>query len=177
MSILTLVITFPCSLFKSQRQLDLENLALRQQVTIHTMLRQSVKRHRATAYGWPNPYPLSIPGSTKQPDAPDNPTPGHPPQALPPHLQRRVARFVGQNWSFYPPGITHTFIRIWQYICAGKLGIFIKARSGLLHISFDKPARCSKLTVCGVLCPRALPDTCLGQFAQQLTLKSRGRVY
>ena len=45
MSILTLLITFLGSLFKSQRQLDLENLALRQQVT---MLRQSVKRLRAT---------------------------------------------------------------------------------------------------------------------------------
>jgi putative transposase len=45
MSILHLVATFLLSLFKSQRQLALENLALRQQVT---MLRQSVKRPRAT---------------------------------------------------------------------------------------------------------------------------------
>ena len=45
MSILTLVITFLGSLLKSQRQLRLENLALRQQVT---MLRQSVGRPRAT---------------------------------------------------------------------------------------------------------------------------------
>jgi hypothetical protein len=34
MSILTLLITFLASLFKSHRQLALENLALRQQVTI-----------------------------------------------------------------------------------------------------------------------------------------------
>jgi putative transposase len=46
MSILTLLITLLGSLFKSQCQLALENLALRQQVT---MLRQSVKRPRATA--------------------------------------------------------------------------------------------------------------------------------
>ncbi len=46
MSILTLLITFLGSLFKSQRQFVLENPALRQQVT---MLRQSVKRPRATA--------------------------------------------------------------------------------------------------------------------------------
>jgi putative transposase len=45
MSILRLVVTFLGSLFKSQRQLAFENLALRQQVT---MLRQSVKRPRAT---------------------------------------------------------------------------------------------------------------------------------
>jgi hypothetical protein len=45
MSILRLVFTFLLSLFKSQRQLVLENLALRQQVT---MLRQSVGRPRAT---------------------------------------------------------------------------------------------------------------------------------
>ncbi len=45
MSILTLLITFLGSLFKSQCQLVLENLALRQQVT---MLRQSVKCPRAT---------------------------------------------------------------------------------------------------------------------------------
>jgi hypothetical protein len=42
---LTLVITFLDSLFKFQRQLVLENLALKQQVT---MLRKSVKRPRAT---------------------------------------------------------------------------------------------------------------------------------
>jgi hypothetical protein len=45
MSILILVGTFLRSLFKSRRQLVLENLALRQQVTL---LRQSVKRPRAT---------------------------------------------------------------------------------------------------------------------------------
>ncbi len=48
MSMLTLVITFLGSLFKSQRQLVLENLALRQQVT---MLRQSVKLPRAYQSG------------------------------------------------------------------------------------------------------------------------------
>ena len=41
MSILGLTISFLLSLFKSQRQLVLVNLALRQQVT---MLRQSVKK-------------------------------------------------------------------------------------------------------------------------------------
>jgi len=41
MSILGLTISFLLSLFKSQRQLVLENLARRQQVT---MLRQSVKK-------------------------------------------------------------------------------------------------------------------------------------
>jgi hypothetical protein len=46
MSILTLLITLLGSLFKSHRQLVLENLALRQQ---GTKLRQSVKRTRATA--------------------------------------------------------------------------------------------------------------------------------
>ena len=45
MAILLLVVTFVISLFKSQRQLVLENLALRQQVV---MLRQSVKRPRAS---------------------------------------------------------------------------------------------------------------------------------
>ncbi len=45
MSILRLVATFLLSLFKSQRQLVLENLALRQQIT---MLRQSVNRPCAT---------------------------------------------------------------------------------------------------------------------------------
>jgi putative transposase len=46
MSILTLLVTFLGSFFKSHRQLALENLALRQQVA---MLRQSVRRPRATA--------------------------------------------------------------------------------------------------------------------------------
>ena len=48
MSMHTLVITFLASLFKSQRQLVHENLALRQQVN---MLRQSVKRPHATTTG------------------------------------------------------------------------------------------------------------------------------
>jgi hypothetical protein len=45
MSTLRLVAAFFGSLFKSRRQLVLENLALKQQVA---MLRQSVKRPRAT---------------------------------------------------------------------------------------------------------------------------------
>jgi hypothetical protein len=45
MSSLRMVFTFLASLFKSQCHLALENLALRQQVT---MLRQSVKRPRPT---------------------------------------------------------------------------------------------------------------------------------
>ena len=46
MSFLRLIVTFLGSLFKSRRQLVLENLALQQQVA---MLRQSVKRPTATA--------------------------------------------------------------------------------------------------------------------------------
>jgi len=46
MSVLTLVIAFLGSLLKSERQLRLENLALRQQVA---MLQQSVKRPRVSA--------------------------------------------------------------------------------------------------------------------------------
>ena len=45
MSFLILIVTFLRSFLKSRHQLVLENLALRQQVT---MLRQSVKRPRAT---------------------------------------------------------------------------------------------------------------------------------
>lgn len=45
MPFLILAVTFLRSLFKYQRRLVLENLALRQQVT---MLQQSMKRPRAT---------------------------------------------------------------------------------------------------------------------------------
>jgi hypothetical protein len=48
MSILRLAAAFLLSLFKSQRQLILENLALKQQQQV-AMLRQSVKRPRATS--------------------------------------------------------------------------------------------------------------------------------
>jgi len=48
LSIIQLVLTFLGALFKSQRQLALENLALRQQVA---MLRKSVKRPRAKQTG------------------------------------------------------------------------------------------------------------------------------
>jgi hypothetical protein len=73
MSILTLLITFLGSLFKSHRQLALENLALRQQVT---MPRQSVKRPRTTAADklfCSKRYVNKRKESTKQPDALDVP--------------------------------------------------------------------------------------------------------
>ncbi len=102
MSILTLLITFLGSLFKSQRQFVLGNLALRQQVT---MLRQSVKRPRATAADRMFRSKRDVnkrKESTKQPDALDEPDAKHLPQGLPPLQRRRVVRFVGCNWSFYP---------------------------------------------------------------------------
>ena len=97
MSILRLVVTFLGSLFKSQRQLLLENLALRQQVT---MLRQSVKRYRATAREWRNPSYPSIPEITKQPDAVDAPDACLEFQALAAHERRRVRqlRRVGSGF-------------------------------------------------------------------------------
>ncbi len=81
MSILTLLITFLSSLFKSQRQLVLENLALRQQVT---MLRQSVKRLRATAADrmFCSKRDVNKRKQRKQPDALDEPVAKPLPQAL-----------------------------------------------------------------------------------------------
>jgi hypothetical protein len=104
MSILTLLITFLGSLFKSHRQLALENLALRQQVT---MPRQSVKRPRTTAADklfCSKRYVNKRKESTKQPDALDDPSPSLLPQRLADQHWRRVARFVGCKWSFYPRG-------------------------------------------------------------------------
>ena len=82
MSILTLLIIFLGALFKSQRQLILENLALRQQVT---MLRQSVKRPRATAADKLFCSKRDVnkrKESTQQPDTLDNPSPAIQPKAL-----------------------------------------------------------------------------------------------
>ena len=90
MSSLALLITFLGSLFKSHGQLVLENLALRQQVT---MLRQSVKRPRATAADKLFCSKRDVnkrKESTKQPDALDEPAAKPLPQALPPHHPRRV---------------------------------------------------------------------------------------
>jgi hypothetical protein len=90
MSTLTLLIIFLGALFKSQRQLVLENLALRPQVT---MLRQSVKRPRATAADKLFCSKRDVnkrKESTKHPDALDDPSPGHLPQDLAGHSQRRV---------------------------------------------------------------------------------------
>jgi hypothetical protein len=100
MSILRLAVAFLLSLFKSQRQLILENLALRQQVT---MLRQSVKRHYATSLWWQSPDSLAPAEATKKTDALDEPDARHLPQALPRHHRRRVVRFAGCIWSFLPP--------------------------------------------------------------------------
>ena len=83
MSVFTLVITFLGSLLKSERQLRLENLALRQQVA---MLQQSVKRPRVSAVDkifwilfsrieevisaprspWQNPYVERVIGSIRR---------------------------------------------------------------------------------------------------------------
>ena len=106
MSSLALLITFLGSLFKSHGQLVLENLALRQQVT---MLRQSVKRPRATAADKLFCSKRDVnkrKESTKQPDAPDDPTPNHTPQPLLPHHRRRVVRSMAvAGVSSFAPGI------------------------------------------------------------------------
>jgi hypothetical protein len=86
MSIRTLLILFLDSLFKSQRQLVLENLALRQQVT---MLWQSVKRPRATAAIYPNPF---HPTTTVES-----------PQATP--LLHSARAIACQRWNCVPPNI------------------------------------------------------------------------
>ena len=75
MSILRFVVTFLGSLFKSQRQLFLENLALRQQIA---MLRQSVKRDSS----WNK--------SNTQPDALDEPVAKYLSQHPAEHSRRRV---------------------------------------------------------------------------------------
>jgi hypothetical protein len=90
MSILTLVITFLGSLFKSHQQLALENLALRQQVT---MLRQSVKRPRVTAADrmfCSKRVVYKRKETPKQPDALDAPDASDIPQSLVEHHRRRV---------------------------------------------------------------------------------------
>ncbi len=97
MSILTLLIIFLGALFKSQRQLVLEKLALRQQVT---MLRQSVKRPRATAADKLFCSKRDVnkrKEGTKHPNALDDPSPGHPPQGL--------AGLV--NWAVPWPSLWH----------------------------------------------------------------------
>ena len=65
MSILRLAAAFLLSLFRSQRQLILENLALKQQVA---MLRRSVKRPRVTAprSPWQNAYVERVIGSIRR---------------------------------------------------------------------------------------------------------------
>jgi len=90
MSILTLLFIFLGSLFKSHRQLALENLALRQQVT---MPRQSVKQPRTTAADklfCSKRYVNKRKETPNQPTTFDNPSPIDLPQPIPPHQQRRV---------------------------------------------------------------------------------------
>ena len=81
MSILTLLITFLGSLFKSHRQLALENLALR----------QSVKRPRATTADKLFCSKRDVnkrKESTKHPDALDEPDAWHESQGLVEHMAR-----------------------------------------------------------------------------------------
>ena len=106
MSIHSFVVPFALPLLKSQRQLALDDLAFRQEVA---RLRQSVSRHRVTVYGWPNPYPLPTPETTKQPDALDDRRQAIHSKPLQGLLRRRVAGIVGGNWSFYPGVGPHTF--------------------------------------------------------------------
>jgi hypothetical protein len=109
MSILRLVVSFILCLLKSQRQLVLENLALRQQVT---MLRQSVKRPRATSADRMFCSKRDVnkrKESTKHPVVLDYPSPNHLPQPLPPHHPRRVRRVY--LWLLPRVG-PHTFFHI-----------------------------------------------------------------
>ncbi len=131
MSIFTLLITFLGSLFKSQRQLILENLALRQQVT---MLRQSVNRPRAAAADRMfrskrdvNKRKHQTSRRTRQPDA------KHLSQTLPPHRWRRVVRVAEYNWSFLlPPYSPYSFPFPQTYRPASSKGVSYSARSGQL---------------------------------------------
>jgi hypothetical protein len=56
---------------------------------------------------------------TRQPDA------RHVPQRLAGHHRRRVRQVRRVYLEFLPPATTHTFIRIWQYICPGKFLVFL----------------------------------------------------
>ncbi len=56
------------------------------------------------------------------------------------------------------PGIDPILLSVSGNRSARKvLGNFIKARPGLLHFFFDKPARCSRVALCGTVLPWALP--------------------
>jgi hypothetical protein len=103
MSTLTLLITFLASLFKSHRQLALENLAPRQQVTI---LRQSVKRPRATAEDKLFCSKRDVNNRIRaahNPAHPTNPSPGINPNTLQSIIDVEYVKFVGCNWSFLLP--------------------------------------------------------------------------
>jgi hypothetical protein len=102
MPTLTLLIKFLGSLFKSHRQLALENLALRQLVT---MLRKSVKRPRATAANRMFRSKRDVnkrKETTKHPDTLDDPSPIIYPKPLHPITTVEYVKFVGCKWSFYP---------------------------------------------------------------------------
>jgi hypothetical protein len=117
MSILTLLIIFLGALLKSQCQLVLENLALRQQVT---MLQQSVKRLRTKAADRMFCSKRDVnkrKETTNQPDTPDNPSPNHLPQPFHHITTVEYVRSVGGNWSSYPPPTPHTCFHGPQHIC------------------------------------------------------------
>jgi hypothetical protein len=120
MSILTLLIIFLGALFKSQRQLVLENLALRQQVT---MLRLSVKRPRATAADKLFCSKRDVnkrKESTQHPDALDEPVAKpYPPRPCRILLASSTSGPSGVVEGFSPPG-TPYFSWIEQTYLAAK---------------------------------------------------------
>jgi hypothetical protein len=131
MSILTLLITFLGSLFKSHRQLPLENLALRQQVT---MLRQQVRRPRATAADKlfcskrdVNKRKHHTTRHTRRPVA--NPCTPNP---FTSSCYLEYVKFVRYNWSFLPRYTPYFFPPPTIYLAGEFLGFAYSARSGQL---------------------------------------------
>jgi hypothetical protein len=130
MSTLTLLIIFLGSLFKYQRQLVLRNLALRQQVT---MLRQSVKRPRATAADRMFCSKRDVnerKESTIQPDALHEPDASHLPNPFHHITGVEYVRSVGYNLSFLlPPLDPILFPQHTIYLPANSDGVSYSARS------------------------------------------------
>ena len=175
MSILTLVITFLGSLFKPHRQLRLENLALRQQVA---MLRQSVKRPRATAadrvfFGKRDFNKRKE--STKQPDALDNPTPIIHPNPFHHITTVEYVRSVGCIWGFYPRHRPPFIPDSAKCLPANFEGVSYRpdpASSKPRH--HGKTSMSSRRApISGAFWPRVVPAPCHGRFAHQQAVWSR----
>ncbi len=155
MSILILLLTFVRSSFKSQRQFELENLALRQQVTT---LRQSVKHSSSS----------TAPPGIKAPNNPPHSTTRRQASIPRPSTTSSASTTPGSSGvtRVSTPGYTPNLFRAQQrYPCPNSEGVSYRLGLGKADVAVMGTPTGPRVACFGSGWHGALPHPCPGYFA------------